>query len=231
HERTESVATVLTAHMDDPFGYGRVVRDVNGMVERIVEQKDATDEEKKVTEINTATYCFDNEDLFAGLQHITNDNNQGEYYLTDLIEIFNEANKKVSAFVVDDAEETAGINDRIALAAATKVMIERINNNHLLNGVTIIDPEQTYIGPDVTIASDVTIYPGTEIYGNSSVGEGTVLGANTTIHNCQVGEKSVIRQSVLENSKIGNEADIGPFAHIRPETIIGEHVKVGNFVE
>lgn len=231
HESTQSAATILTANMENPFGYGRIVRNEAGMVERIVEQKDASDEEQQITEINTATYCFDNEALFEGLQHITNDNNQGEYYLTDLIEIFNRANKKVSAYVVEEAEETAGINDRAALAAASKAMKERINHTHLLNGVTMVDSDQTYIGPDVTIESDVIIYPGVEIYGKSHIAKGAEIESNSVIRDCIIGENSVIRQSVLENSKIGNEAEIGPFAHIRPETELGEHVKVGNFVE
>lgn len=231
HEKTGSAATVLTANMEEPFGYGRIVRDIEGEVERIVEQKDASPNEQAITEINTATYCFDNEALFEGLQHVNNDNKQGEYYLTDLVEIFRQAGKKVSAYVAEDAEETSGINDRVALVDATTLMKRRINEAHLLNGVTIEDPNQTYIGPEVTIDQDVIIKPGSIISGQTHISEGSIIGPHTEIEDCHIGAFSVIRQSTVFNSKIGNKADIGPFSHIRPETELGEQVKVGNFVE
>src|SRR5699024_2303188 len=138
---------------------------------------------------------------------------------------------KVSAFVAKDPDETIGINDKVALAEATNIMKNRVNETHLRNGVTIVDPDQTYIGAGVTIEADVTIYPGTVITGNTHISEDAVIGPNTEIHHCEIGKETVIRQSVVNNSKIGNKVNIGPFAHIRPETTIGNEVKVGNFVE
>jgi|SRR5690625_31959 len=231
HESTGSTATILTTKVADPFGYGRVIRDEEGHVERIVEQKDANEEEKEVNEINTGTYCFDNQALFSALKEVGNDNAQGEYYLTDVIEILRERSCKVSAFLSEDADETIGINDRVALVQAENIMKRKINETHLLNGVTIVDPEHTYIGPDVTIEQDVTVYPGCIILGETYIETGSTIGPHTEINDCTIGKYSVIRQSVLKNSKIGNEVQIGPFAHIRPDNNLGDKVKVGNFVE
>ncbi len=231
HEASQAKATILTTNISDPTGYGRIVRDDQANVKRIVEHKDATEAEKSIQEINTGTYCFDNEALFRVLEKVGNDNVQGEYYLPDVIEILKSGNEKVSAFIVEDQEETIGINDRVALSQSEKIMKRRINTRHLRNGVTITDIEQTYIAPEVTIEADVTIHPGTMISGNTHIGAGSVIGPHTEIDTCHIGEDTIIRQSVVNNSKIGNKVDIGPFAHIRPESEIHEHVKVGNFVE
>lgn len=231
HESLQSKATILTTKVENPTGYGRVLRSENLDVERIVEHKDATDEEKRVNEINTGTYCFDNEALFAALAKVDNNNSQQEYYLPDVIEILKAEGEKVTAFMTENEDETIGINDRVALANAEKVMRTRVNENHLRNGVTIIDPDTTYIGPEVTIEQDVTIQPGTMILGETTIGTGTFIGANSEIENCIIGNDSVIRQSVVKDSKIGNKANIGPFAHIRPETSVGDRARVGNFVE
>ena len=231
HESLQSKATILTTKVEDPTGYGRVLRSENLDVERIVEHKDATDKEKRVNEINTGTYCFDNEALFAALTKVDNNNAQQEYYLPDVIEILKAQGEKVAAFMTENEDETIGINDRIALANAEKVMRTRLNEQHLRNGVTIIDPDTTYIGPEVTIEQDVTIQPGTMILGETRIGEGTLIGSNSEIDNCIIGNDSVIRQSVVKNSKIGTKANIGPFAHIRPETSVGDRARVGNFVE
>lgn len=231
HESLQSKATILTTKVENPTGYGRVLRSENLDVERIVEHKDATDEEKRVNEINTGTYCFDNEALFAALAKVDNNNSQQEYYLPDVIEILKAEGEKVTAFMTENEDETIGINDRVALANAEKVMRTRVNENHLRNGVTIIDPDTTYIGPEVTIEQDVTIQPGTTILGETTIGTGTFIGANSEIENCIIGNDSVIRQSVVKDSKIGNKANIGPFAHIRPETSVGDRARVGNFVE
>jgi len=204
HEESNSFATILTTKVANPFGYGRVIRDESGQVERIVEQKDANEEERSINEINTGTYCFDNRALFSALKEVGNDNVQGEYYLTDVIEILRKKSRKVSAFLTEDSDETIGINDRLALVQAENMMKKRINENHLLNGVTIVDPEHTYIGPDVTIEQDVTIYPGCMIFGETHIGTGSTIGPHTEITNCAIGTHNVIRQSVLKNSKIGN---------------------------
>lgn len=231
HETSQSVATVLTTKVPNPFGYGRVIRDDAGDVARIVEQKDASEMEAKIDEINTGTYCFDNRALFKALKAVNNNNSQNEYYLTDIIEILKNDAHKVSAFLTDDAEETIGINDRVVLAEAENIMKYRINATHLRNGVSIIDPNNTYVGPNVTIERDVIIYPGSIIMGTTYIGEDSIIGPHTEIANCQIGKRSVIRQSVVNDSKIGDEADIGPFSHIRPDTSIGNNVKVGNYVE
>src|SRR5690625_3830351 len=161
HEQTKAKATILTTTITNPAGYGRIVRNEAGHVERIVEEKDATDAEREINEINTGTYCFDNESLFSALKEVNNDNAQGEYYLPDVIEILQIRSEKITAYVTNDSDETIGINDRVALVEAEQVMKRRINKTHVLKGVTITDPEQTYIGPYVTIDPDVIIYSGT----------------------------------------------------------------------
>ncbi|MEI3604565.1 bifunctional UDP-N-acetylglucosamine diphosphorylase/glucosamine-1-phosphate N-acetyltransferase GlmU [Pseudogracilibacillus sp. SE30717A] len=231
HELSGSKATILTTIIKNPTGYGRVIRNESGEVERIVEHKDADDKEKSVNEINTGTYCFDNEALFSALKKVNNNNAQQEYYLPDVIEILKAENEKVTAFTTEDDEETTGINDRVALAHAENLMKIRINEAHLRNGVTITDPNNTYIGPDVTIDQDVIVYPGTVITGKTHIETEAVIGPHTEIESCTIGTGTVIRQSVIKNSKIGNDVNIGPFAHIRPETSIGDDVRVGNFVE
>lgn len=231
HEEKGAKATILTTKVANPVGYGRIIRDETGHVEKIVEQKDANEAEQRINEINTGTYCFDNEALFAALKQVSNDNAQEEYYLTDVIEIMKNAGEIVTAYVTEDEDEIIGINDRVALATASNLMKRRINEIHLRNGVTLMDIENTYIGPDVTIDSDVTIYPGTILTGETHIGASSIIGPNTEIVDCHIGNNSLIRQSVVTNSKIGSNVNIGPFAHIRPETNIGDEVRVGNFVE
>ncbi|WP_173918015.1 bifunctional UDP-N-acetylglucosamine diphosphorylase/glucosamine-1-phosphate N-acetyltransferase GlmU [Halobacillus sp. Marseille-Q1614] len=231
HVEKEAKATILTAHAEDPTGYGRVIRGGNGQVKRIVEQKDASEEEQAVQEINTGTYCFDNELLFESLQNVSNDNAQGEYYLPDVIQILKDQGEVVSAYQTTDFSEALGVNDRVALAKAEKLMKQRINEAHMRNGVTIVDPAQTYIGPDVTIGQDVTIYPGSVIEGPTIIEDDVTVGPHSTITNCSVGAGTVVKQSVAADSRIGERVQIGPFAHIRPDSSLGNDVKVGNFVE
>ncbi|MDE3840533.1 bifunctional UDP-N-acetylglucosamine diphosphorylase/glucosamine-1-phosphate N-acetyltransferase GlmU [Bacillus methanolicus] len=231
HEETNAKATILTAKAEDPTGYGRIIRNSEGFVEKIVEHKDATEEERTVKEINTGTYCFDNIALFEALQYVSNDNVQGEYYLPDVIEILKKQGKKVSAYQSEEFEETIGVNDRVALAEAERIMRKRINEFHMRNGVTIIDPLNTYIGPDVEIGQDTTIYPGSVIIGKTVIGTDCQIGPNSEIKDCQVGMNTVIRQSVAHSSMIGSSVNIGPFAHIRPDSNIHDEVKIGNFVE
>ncbi|MGM8366146.1 bifunctional UDP-N-acetylglucosamine diphosphorylase/glucosamine-1-phosphate N-acetyltransferase GlmU [Virgibacillus sp. W0181] len=231
HEERNAKATILTTEVQDPTGYGRVIRNEHKEVERIVEHKDANDKELLVNEVNTGTYCFDNQTLFAALQEVSNDNAQGEYYLPDVIEILQKRADKVEAFLTTDSDETAGINDRVALANAEETMKRRINASHMRNGVTLMDPSNTYIGPDVTIEPDVIIYPGSIISGQTTIKSDSVIGPHTEITDCTIGELTVVKQSVVKDSEIGNRVTIGPFAHIRPESLIGNDVKVGNFVE
>ncbi len=231
HEELGAKASILTAYAQDPTGYGRIIRKTNGEVLRIVEHKDATDEERKVQEINTGTYCFDNEALFHALKQVSNENTQGEYYLPDVIEILKNAGETVSAYQTEQFEETLGVNDRVALSQAEALMRARINHIHMVNGVTIIDPLSTYISADAIIANDTVIYPGTVITGKTVIGSDSILGPNTEIKDCQIGNNTTIRHSVAHNSSIGNDVAIGPFAHIRPDSEIMDEVKIGNFVE
>ncbi|MFA1822372.1 bifunctional UDP-N-acetylglucosamine diphosphorylase/glucosamine-1-phosphate N-acetyltransferase GlmU [Virgibacillus oceani] len=231
HEKTNAKATVLTAKAPNPSGYGRVVRNKQNEVERIVEHKDANVEERSIDEINTGTYCFDNKALFQALQHVSNDNTQGEYYLPDVIGILRQQSEKVSAFLTADFNETIGINDRAALAEAERILKQRINESHMRNGVTIIDPVHTYIHPDVKIEQDVVIHPGTIIKDESIIEADAEIGPHCEITNCYVGKETVIKQSVATDSKIGNRVNIGPYAHIRPESVISNKAKIGNFVE
>ncbi|KKI91601.1 bifunctional N-acetylglucosamine-1-phosphate uridyltransferase/glucosamine-1-phosphate acetyltransferase [Bacillus sp. SA1-12] len=231
HNETKAKATILTAKADDPTGYGRIVRNEEGTVEKIVEHKDASEAEREIPEINTGTYCFDNKELFKALSHVSNDNVQGEYYLPDVIEILKKEGKIVSAYQTASFDETLGVNDRIALSQAEKIMKQRINKEHMRNGVTLIDPDHTYISADAVIGSDTVIYPGTMILGETVIGENCLIGPNTEIKNCTVQNETTIRQSVAHDSHIGNSVNIGPFAHIRPSSTISDEVKIGNFVE
>ncbi|MBG9769295.1 bifunctional UDP-N-acetylglucosamine diphosphorylase/glucosamine-1-phosphate N-acetyltransferase GlmU [Bacillus vallismortis] len=231
HTQREAKATILTAVAEDPTGYGRIIRGENGAVQKIVEHKDASEEERLVTEINTGTYCFDNEALFRAIDQVSNDNAQGEYYLPDVIEILKNEGETVAAYQTGNFQETLGVNDRVALSQAEQFMKERINKRHMQNGVTLIDPLNTYISPDAVIGSDTVIYPGTVLKGEVQIGEDTIIGPHTEIMNSSIGSRTVIKQSVVNHSKVGNDVNIGPFAHIRPDSVIGNEVKIGNFVE
>lgn len=231
HAETGAKATILTARAEDPTGYGRIIRNEGGHVEKIVEHKDASEAERAINEINTGTYCFDNKALFEALQNVSNENVQGEYYLPDVIEILKSQGEIVSAYVTENFEETMGVNDRVALAEAERIMRKRINEFHMRNGVSLIDPANTYIASDVTIGSDTVIYPGTVISGITVIGMDCEIGPNSEIDNCQIGNNTVIHQSAAFDSEIGSQVNIGPFAHIRPKSEIHDEVKIGNFVE
>ncbi|AXF56587.1 bifunctional UDP-N-acetylglucosamine diphosphorylase/glucosamine-1-phosphate N-acetyltransferase GlmU [Salicibibacter kimchii] len=232
HELSGAAATVLTARVDDPTGLGRVIRDTrSGDVEKIVEHKDATAKERGISEINTATYCIDNEALFSALHEVTNDNAQQEYYLPDVIEILKAQGEKVSAWETPDASEALGINDRVALSAAEKAMQKRINEYWMKQGVTFVDPDHTYVSADTELSPDTTLYPGTMLRGRTVVGEGCFIGPHSDISDCSIADFTTIKQSTVSSSAIGEQVQIGPFAHIRPETNIANGAKVGNFVE
>jgi len=231
HEQSQSAATVLTAHTDTPKGYGRIIRSPQGLFERIVEEKDATLEERAITEINSGIYCFDNQKIFAALKKVTIDNVQGEYYLPDVLAVLRAQGDTIAAFQADIFEETLGVNDRIALSQAEGLMRRRINAYHMREGVTLIDPERTYISPDVVIGVDTVIHPGCNLSGEVVIGDDCEIGPNTEIKESIIGNSTKIQQSVVNNSQIGQEVNIGPFAHIRPASMIGDRAKIGNFVE
>lgn len=187
-EESQAAVVVLTMVVDDPFGYGRIVRDANGNVERIVEQKDATPEQQAIQECNSGFYCFDAKALFDALDQVKSNNSQGEYYLTDVLEIARNAGRAVLAQVVSDPTECLGVNTRVQLAAAGKKMQQRINTAHMLSGVTMIDPDQVWVGPNVTIGSDTVIYPGVTLSGACSIGQDCVLEAGVCLHDARVEE-------------------------------------------
>ncbi|MFP7480146.1 bifunctional UDP-N-acetylglucosamine diphosphorylase/glucosamine-1-phosphate N-acetyltransferase GlmU [Terribacillus saccharophilus] len=231
HEQQGASATVLTAKAPNPAGYGRVIRSEAGEVLRIVEHKDANAEELLVDEINTGTYCFDNKLLFQALHNVSNDNAQGEYYLPDVLELLKKDNKLVTAYQTPDFDETMGVNDRVALSQAEQIMKRRVNEQHMRNGVTIIDPNSTYISTDAVIEQDVTILPNTMILGKTLIKEDAIIGPNSEVKNVTIGRRTVVKQSVAHDSEIGNDVNVGPFAHIRPQAQLGDNVKIGNFVE
>ncbi|MGT2887712.1 bifunctional UDP-N-acetylglucosamine diphosphorylase/glucosamine-1-phosphate N-acetyltransferase GlmU [Streptococcus didelphis] len=231
HVNHKNVATILTAKADNPFGYGRIIRNNDGEVLKIVEEKDASAFEQEVKEINTGTYIFDNKRLFEALKKITTNNAQGEYYLTDLISIFRENKEKVGAYLLKDFNESLGVNDRIALAKAESVMRQRINQAHMENGVTLQNPDATYIDSEVVIEADVLIEANVTLKGKTKIGSGTVLTNGTYLEDTEVGQSVVIKQSTIEESTISDKVTVGPFAHIRPGSQIGEGVHIGNFVE
>jgi bifunctional UDP-N-acetylglucosamine pyrophosphorylase / glucosamine-1-phosphate N-acetyltransferase len=231
HQESGAAATILTAELEEPFGYGRVIRNELGGVARIVEQKDCTEEEAKVKEINTGTYCFSNRKLFEALSKVTNNNAQQEYYLTDVIGIFTAQQEIVKAYCTDDITESTGVNDRVALSEAEQQLRTRINRNHMLNGVTIIDPAHTYIEADVQIGADTTLLPGTILRGNTVIGENCTIGPETEIKDSIVHDDVVIKQSVMLEAVVESHTTVGPFAYLRPGAKLGRHVKVGDFVE
>ncbi|MCO7127728.1 bifunctional UDP-N-acetylglucosamine diphosphorylase/glucosamine-1-phosphate N-acetyltransferase GlmU [Sporolactobacillus shoreicorticis] len=230
-EENQAAAAVLTAELEDPTGYGRVIRDSSGNVAKIVEHKDANPEEKRVKEINTGIYSFDNRKLFALLKQVTNNNAQGEYYLPDVIGLLVRNSEKVIAHATEQFEETVGVNDRIQLAVAENYMRIRINRAMMQDGVTLIDPDTTYLSAECKIGMDTVIYPGTVIAGKTRIGSGCTIGAYSQIRDCVIGDGAQIDQSVLENSTIGRNVQIGPFAHIRPLSKIHDQTKVGSFVD
>ena len=229
HIENKNSATLLSSIVEDPTGYGRVVRE-NDEVLKIVEHKDCTEEELKINEMNAAIYCFDIEKLLNSLDKLSNNNNQGEYYLTDVIGILKEEGNKVGAVTID-YEETIGVNSRIQLAEAEGILRNRINSRHMINGVTLIDPSTTYIGDDVEIGRDTIIYPGNVLEGNTKIGEGVILYPNSRISNSIILNNVEIQSSVIIDSQIVERTTVGPFAYIRPESVIGSGARIGDFVE
>lgn len=231
HHEKRAKATILTTVIEDPTGYGRIIRDDLGIVEKIVEHKDATEKEQRISEINTGTYCFDNKALFEALENVSNDNVQGEYYLPDVIKILKDLDEVVAAYRMESFEESLGVNDRIALAEASKLMQRRINDNHMRNGVTLVNPENTYIDIDVKIGQDTVIEPGVMLRGNTVIGDDCVISSGSEIANSVIGERVHVGNSSIFESKVGDDVQIGPYAHLRPESDIHNHVKIGNYVE
>ena len=232
HKKHAATLSVLTTHLDNPFGYGRIVKREGGRVSRIVEEKDASPSEREITEINSGIYAVEAEFLFKALAGLTSDNAQGEQYLTDIVTIAADQGRLCLAYPTDDPDEVMGINDRVQLATAAAILRSRINQELMLSGVTLIDPAATYIEAGVLIGTDTTIYPNVHLSGNTVIGPGSHLEQGVIIRDSVLGSGVTIKAgSVLTGSKIGDEVSIGPMAHLRPGSVLGNHVKIGNFVE
>jgi len=230
-ERSGAAVAVLTAHMDDPTGYGRIVRDAEGGVARIVEQKDCTPEQCAIDEVNTGTYCFEAAALFEHLDRLGTDNAQGEFYLTDMVALFEEEGLAVAALTVDDPLETLGVNSRVQLAEATRAMQERINTAHMLAGVTMVDPGLVWIGPHVEIGRDTEILPMTFLMGRTRVGSRVTLGPGTRVTDSVVEDGATVDSSVVIGATVGPDASVGPVAYLRPGAVLGTKAKAGTCVE
>lgn len=231
HAEKGNAATVLTAEAPNPFGYGRIIRDDQGNVLRIVEQKDGKPEELKVKEINTGVFCFDNKKLFEALKHVDNNNAQGEYYLTDVLEILRNSGECVGAYKMPDFSESLGVNDRIALAQATKTMQRRINEEHMRNGVSFIDPDTAYIDAGVKIGNDTVIEGNVVIKGNTEIGSDCYITNGSRIVDSKIGNHVTITSSTLQEAEMDDNTDIGPNSHLRPKAVIRKGAHIGNFVE
>ena len=230
-ENEQVGAAVLTADVDDPHGYGRIIRDPENGILRIVEEKDADADEREVHEVNSSIYAFQAGALKRALADIKPNNAQSEEYLTDAIEIIRASGKKVVPVVADDYFEILGVNNRIQLAEATAIMRDRINLHWMEAGVTLIDPPTTFIDVTAELESDVTIKPGCQIEGVSRIGRGALIGPDTRLFNCEVGSDAVITKSECDGATIARHAQVGPYSFLRPGAHLGEGAKVGSFVE
>lgn len=234
HREAGAAATLMTTELDDPDSYGRIVRNAKGEVERIVEAKepgDATPEELTIREVNAGTYAFQAKALAEALDGITNDNSQGEYYLGDVLPLMRDAGGVIAAYTSPDPGVNLGVNDRVDLARASEEARRRLLDEHMRNGVTILDPRSTWIDAGVEIAPDVTIAPGTSLRGATSVGSGSVLGPMTTLIDARIGERVTVPHSYLTQCEVADDAQVGPFAYLRPDARLGEGSKAGAFVE
>ena len=229
HQRTDAVCTLLTARVADPTGYGRVVRGRDDRVERVVEQSDASEAELAINEVNTSIYCFRASILGPALRRITPENAQGEYYLTDVVEVLAGAGYRVSAVVADDPADTNGVNDRLQLAAAEAELRRRTNEAWMRKGVTMVDPGRTYVDTTVELAADVTLFPDTILQGDCVIGAGTEIGPNTRLVDCRVGARSVVENSVGRGAEIGDDVRLGPFAVLKEGAVISDGARPGPF--
>lgn len=231
HKNNGNQATVITAILDDATGYGRIVRDNDGSVLKIVEQKDASEEEKKINEVNSGMYVFDAQSLAYALDKITPNNAQGEYYLTDTLEILLSAGKKIGGYAISDNDEIRGINDRVQLNEAEKIMQKRINEYHMRNGVTMRNPESVYIEDGVEIGNDTEICQNVTIKSGTKIGSDCVIGSGSMLDRAVIHDGVDVLSSVILESEVDEGTHVGPFAYIRPNCHVGKEVKVGDFVE
>ena len=231
HNAGGYTASVLTAEQPDPTGYGRIIRDNQNLLLKIVEEKDATDDEKVIFEINSGVYIFDFAALTGAIAKLKSNNAQGELYLTDAIEIIRKEGGKVAPILCEDFTETLGVNDRVQLAEAAAILRDRVNERHMRNGVTILDPATTWIDDTVTIAPDVTILPGCAIFGSTAIASNALIGPRTTLQDCAVNCCATVKESNCTGSEIGEHATVGPFSYLRAGTVLANETKAGAFVE
>lgn len=232
HRGHGATCTLLAVRLEDPTGYGRIVRDADGRFERIVEQKDASPEERQIKEVNAGIYCFETRALFRALEKVRPTNAQGEYYLTDVPGILRAEGEDVSIYVHTDAREVAGINTRAELAEFERILRMRTLRRLMLDGVTIIDPMNTYIGPDVRIERDTVIYPNVHIEGRTMIGEECTIYPGARIVDSRLGNRVTVKDhSIIVASEIEDDCSVGPFAHLRMNAHLGEGAAIGNFVE
>jgi bifunctional UDP-N-acetylglucosamine pyrophosphorylase/glucosamine-1-phosphate N-acetyltransferase len=229
HRSTGAVCTILTARVRDPQGYGRILRSADGAVEGIVEESDATAEQRGIDEINTGIYCFRAGLLSPALRRITPDNAQGEFYLTDVISVLLEAGHPVGSELVGDAGETIGVNDRVQLSDAEAALRKRINSSWLRRGVSMVDPDRTYIDMTVELAPDVSIFPGTLLQGRTVIGEGAELGPDTRLVDCAVGAGARVEKTMARDAEVGAGAHVGPFAVLHPGAQVDSDAETGPF--
>ncbi len=231
HSAGKFAASVLTAEHPDPSGYGRIIRDANDELLRIVEERDASEDEKFIFEINSGVYAFDGAKLADAIGQITDSNSQGELYLTDAIGILKNAGESIAAIMLEDFTEILGVNDRVQLAESAALLRDRINDHWMREGVTIIDPTTTWIDATATLAKDVTLHPGSAILGLTTIATGAVIGPRTTLTNCVVKEGASVLESIATDTVIGEASTVGPFTFLRSGTVLGDSAKAGAFVE
>lgn len=231
HAAGGAAVSILTGTVEKPFGYGRIVRNASGGVDAIVEEKDATEAQREIAEINSGILAFDAAFLCEALGGLSNDNANGEYYLTDTVKLARAAGLEVAAHQVEDVRETEGANDRAQLAELGRILNQRIVTGWMKDGVTIVDPATTWIDADVDLAADVTILPGTQLLGATKVEEDAVIGPDTTLEDCEIGAGARVVRTHAQLAVVGMEATVGPFSYLRPGTVLGAAGKIGAFVE
>ena len=229
HRGADAAATLLTAIVEDPYGYGRIVRSADGRVTKIVEEADADAAQKQIAEINTSIYVFRHGVLAPGLRRVMPDNAKGEYYLTDVVGVLSDAGYTITSVEAADAMEAAGVNDRFQLAIAEAELRDRTNERWMRRGVTMLDPEHTFVDASVLLGTDVTLFPGTILQGRTVIGDHAEIGPNARLIDCVVGDGAVVENSVCRNAEIGAHAVVGPFASLEPGAAVAPEVVTGPF--
>ena len=231
HDASGSKITLVSTHFENPYGYGRIIRENDNSVSGIVEELSANDTQKAIKEVNTGIYVIDNQALFENLKEIQIDSKKGEYYLTDIISVFVSQNQPINSFIIQDNSIVMGVNDLVAISEAEKYFRNKINHKHMIKGISLINPDTITIGHEVDIEAGVIIYPNTTITGKSIIETKAVIGPNTELHNSTIKKEAQVRHSLIYDSFVGEGTTVGPFAHLRNNARIGSKNRIGNFVE